>query len=121
MAGDGLTDATGLLTALASEHRLRILCLLEPGERAVSDLAQHLDLSQSSLSQHLARLRRAGVVATRREGVTIFYRVADSEVLVLAKALSGLVAKRREGPETAPFDGAPRGGGAGPSHSGGFR
>ena len=97
MAGDGLRDARDLLTALASEHRLRILCLLEPGERSVSDLAQHLDLSQSSLSQHLARLRNAGVVATRREGVTIFYRVADRDALVLAKALSGLVARRRGG------------------------
>ena len=97
MAGDGLRDARDLLTALASEHRLRILCLLEPGERSVSDLAQHLDLSQSSLSQHLARLRNAGVGATRREGVTIFYRVADRDALVLAKALSGLVARRRGG------------------------
>lgn len=97
MAGEGSRDARDLLTALASEHRLRILCLLEPGERSVSDLALHLDLSQSSLSQHLARLRNAGVVATRREGVTIFYPVADPDALVLAKALSGLVARRRGG------------------------
>lgn len=97
MASDDAVDATGLLWALASEHRLRILCLLEQGERSVSDLAQHLDLSQSSLSQHLARLRNAGIVATRREGVTIFYRIADHDALVMAKALSGLVAKRRGG------------------------
>lgn len=108
-------DASSLLTALASEHRLCILRLLEPGERAVGDLAQHLDLSQSSLSQHLARLRRAGLVATRREGVTIFYRAADPDALALARALSGLVAKRRKGPERVAFEGAPRRSPAAPS------
>jgi len=90
--GDKTTD---LLWALAGEHRLRVICLLEGGERSVSDIAQHLDLSQLSLSQHLARLRKAGILATRREGVTIFYRVADQDAL--AKALSDLVTKRRGG------------------------
>lgn len=88
-------NTANLLWALANEHRLRIICLLESGERSVSDLAQHLDLSQSSLSQHLARLRKAGIVATRREGVTIFYGVTDQDSLALAKSLSDLVAKRR--------------------------
>ena len=97
MASESAKDTTDLLWALANEHRLRILCLLEGGERSVSDLGQHLDLSQSALSQHLARLRKAGIVATRREGVTIFYRIADQDALALAKALSGLVAKRRGG------------------------
>lgn len=97
MANEGTGDATDLLWALTSEHRLRILCLLEAGERSVSDLAQHIDLSQSALSQHLARLRKARLVSTRRVGVTIFYRVADHEAVALAKALSVLVAKRRGG------------------------
>jgi len=97
MASEGAKNTTELLWALASEHRLRVICLLEAGERSVSDLAQHLDLSQSSLSQHLARLRKAGIVATRREGVTIFYRIADQDALALAKALSAIVAKRRGG------------------------
>ena len=97
MASEGTGDATGLLWALASEHRLQILGLLEQGERSVSDLAQHIDLSQSALSQHLARLRKARIVSTRREGVTIFYRVADQVALALAKVLSELVAKRRGG------------------------
>ena len=88
-------DVNALLIALASEHRLRILCLLEGGERSVGDLAQHLDLSQSALSQHLKRLRAAGVVATRREAVTIYYRIADQDALALAKALSAVIAKRR--------------------------
>jgi len=97
MASESAQDTTDLLWALANEHRLRILCLLEGGERSVGDLAQHLGLSQSSLSQHLARLRKAGIVATRREGVTIFYRIADQDALALAKALSAIVAKRRGG------------------------
>lgn len=86
----------GLLRALASEQRLAILCLLEHGERSVSDLVQTIELSQSALSQHLARLRNAGIVSTRREGVAIFYQVADRDALALAKALSALVVKRRD-------------------------
>jgi len=97
MASEHTKDAAGLLRALASECRLRILCLLENGERSVSELAKHLDLSQSSLSQHLARLRNGGIVTTRRDGVTIFYRIADQDALSLAKALSVIVAKRRGG------------------------
>jgi DNA-binding transcriptional ArsR family regulator len=97
MASEGTRDATALLWALASEHRLRILCLLEQGERSVSDLAQNVDLSQSALSQHLARLRKVRIVSTRREGVNIFYRIADRDALALAKSLSALVAKRRGG------------------------
>ena len=93
MASEG---ATGLLRVLASEQRLAILCLLEHGERSVSDLVRTIDLSQSALSQHLARLRNAGIVSTRRDGVAIFYRVADHDALALAKALSALVLKRRE-------------------------
>ena len=97
MASDGTGDATGLLWALASEHRLQILGLLEQGERSVSDLAQHIDLSQSALSQHLGRLRKARIVTTRREGVMIFYRIADHDALAVAKSLSALIAKRRGG------------------------
>lgn len=95
MASEASDGASGLLWALASEHRLEIICLLEGGERSVSDLSKQVDLSQSSLSQHLARLRRAGVVATRREGVTIFYRIADPEALAIAKVLADLVERRR--------------------------
>ena len=97
MASERPGEATGLLWALASEHRLQILGLLEQGERSVSDLAQPIDLSQSALSQHLARLRMARIVSTRRDGVTIFYRVADHDSRALAKALSALVAERRGG------------------------
>jgi ArsR family transcriptional regulator len=81
----------------ARERRLQTLRLLGAGERSVSDLAQHVDLSQSALSQHLARLRKARLVSTRREGATIFNRIADHDARTVAKALSALVAKRRGG------------------------
>ncbi len=69
--------AAKLLRALANERRLMILCQLTEGERAVGDIQSHVDLSQSALSQHLAVLRQEGVVATRREGQTIWYRISD--------------------------------------------
>ena len=62
-------SAAGLLRVLANEHRLQVLCALRPGELSVGQIADHVGLSQSALSQHLARLRLDGVVATRRQGV----------------------------------------------------
>lgn len=66
-------DATRFLKALANEARLSIVCLLRNQEMSVSTLNHQLPLSQSALSQHLAILRRDGVVKTRRESQTIFY------------------------------------------------
>jgi DNA-binding transcriptional ArsR family regulator len=66
-------DAAALLRALGNEQRLAILCRLVEGEATVGELQQGLDLAQSALSQHLARLRAAGVVATRREAQSIHY------------------------------------------------
>lgn len=71
-------EAVSLLKALASEPRLLVLCYLaEVGEMSVGDLTQQVGLSQSALSQHLAKLREEGLVATRREAQTVFYRVCD--------------------------------------------
>lgn len=69
--------AAQLLRALANERRLMILCQLAEGERSVGQLQPGAGLSQSALSQHLAVLREDGIVATRREGQTIHYRIAD--------------------------------------------
>jgi DNA-binding transcriptional ArsR family regulator len=66
-------DAAGLMKALGNESRLMILCVLAEGERSVSDLNSIVPLSQSALSQQLARLRQNGLVKTRRESQTIFY------------------------------------------------
>ena len=70
-------DAAGLMNALGNESRLMILCLLAEGERSVGDLNESIPLSQSALSQQLARLRRQGLVQTRREAQTIYYSLGE--------------------------------------------
>ncbi len=73
-------NAEALLKAVANEHRLMILCELLAGERSVSELQKAIGLSQSALSQHLARLREDELVATRRESQTIHYSLASTQV-----------------------------------------
>ena len=70
-------DAAGLMKALGNESRLMILCTLAEGERSVGDLNAMIPLSQSALSQQLARLRGNGIVKTRRESQTIYYSLAE--------------------------------------------
>lgn len=83
-------EAAGLLKALAHEARLMVLCQLVDGEVSAGALQHESGLSQSALSQHLARLREEGLVATRREGQSIFYRLADAKAARLLAALSGI-------------------------------
>ncbi|HTQ99730.1 MAG TPA: metalloregulator ArsR/SmtB family transcription factor [Candidatus Acidoferrum sp.] len=83
-------EVSSFLRSLANENRLVVLCALLEGEQNVSELNAHVDLSPSALSQHLAGLREAGLVRTRREAQTIYYSVADervAEVLGLLKKL----------------------------------
>jgi DNA-binding transcriptional ArsR family regulator len=88
--GAKATEATRYLKLLANEHRLLILCnLATDGEATVNDLADAVGLSQSALSQHLARLRADGLVGFRREAQTLFYRVTDRKALKLLSALKG--------------------------------
>lgn len=82
--------ASSLLKALANEKRLMIVCILSKGEKNVGDLEQFIGLSQSALSQHLARLRRDGIVDTRREAQTIYYSIKDPAVLKLLECLVGI-------------------------------
>ncbi len=70
-------QAASLMSALGNESRLMILCTLAQGERSVGELNDVVPLSQSALSQQLARLRQQRLVATRRESQTIYYRLAD--------------------------------------------
>lgn len=79
--------AAALLRALANERRLMILCQLTTGERSVSALQPLVGLSQSALSQHLGVLRQEGVLATRREGQAIWYRIADPAALQVIATL----------------------------------
>lgn len=77
---DGASQAADFLKSMANENRLLILCHLSEGELSVSDLESMLGLRQPTLSQQLARLRNDGLVATRREGKTIYYSVASEDV-----------------------------------------
>jgi DNA-binding transcriptional ArsR family regulator len=82
--------AVRLMKLLANEQRLILLCRLIDGECSVGDLAGYVGLAQSAASQHLARLRAEGVVATRREGQTIFYRVADPAAIRVIDTLCAI-------------------------------
>lgn len=73
-------QAERFLKAIANAHRLMILCELHKGEVCVTELQGAVGLSQSSLSQHLARLRQDSLVVTRRDSRTIYYSLADERV-----------------------------------------
>jgi ArsR family transcriptional regulator, virulence genes transcriptional regulator len=83
-------QASALLKAMANERRLLILCHLADGEKSVSELEALIDLGQSALSQHLARLRRDGLVSTRRAAQTIFYSLAGREAGAVMETLYAL-------------------------------
>ena len=78
---------SALMKTLGHKDRLLVLCNLAEGERAVGELANELNLSQSSLSQHLARMRNQGLVDTRRESQTIYYSLNDGDVRELIQSL----------------------------------
>lgn len=74
-------EAATIMKSLSNEARLLVLChLSEASELSAGELTRRIGLSQSALSQHLARLREENLVATRKEAQTVFYRVADPKV-----------------------------------------
>ena|SRR5690242_9414246 len=79
--------ATDFLKALAHESRLLMLCILAEGEKSVGELEEILALRQPTVSQQLARLRADGLVATRRDGKTIYYSLASEEARVVIRAI----------------------------------
>lgn len=81
-------DAARLLRVLSNESRLMILCQLGEGEMQVGRIQALVGLSQSALSQHLAVLREQGLVATRREGTAVFYRIQDPAALKVIAVLA---------------------------------
>ncbi|MBN9342275.1 MAG: transcriptional regulator [Comamonadaceae bacterium SCN 68-20] len=85
---DGAAKAAAMLRAVGNEHRLLVLCLLiEYGEMTVGALHEKVPLSQSALSQHLARMREEGLVAYRRESQTLYYRIENPDVAKLLATL----------------------------------
>lgn len=89
-------EVAGTLAALANDRRLLILCeLVERGESTVGSLAKTVALSQSALSQHLAKMRDEGIVTYRREAQTLWYRVADDRIERLLGVLHELYCRPR--------------------------
>ena len=84
------TRATEFLKALAHEGRLMILCHLAGGERSVTELEELLSQRQAAVSQQLARLRLEGLVESRRDGKTIYYRLADGRAREMIEVLHRL-------------------------------
>ena len=85
--------ASEFLKSLANAQRLRILCLILEGERPVGEIAEAIGANQSSVSQNLALMRREGLVVPRRDGQTIYYRLANKNVVKIFRLLSDMFCK----------------------------
>lgn len=83
-----------LFRVLGHPARVRILELLREGERSVGSLQAELNLDSGGTSQHLSTLRRIGLVESRREGTSVFYRVDDDRVFELLEAGRAVIARR---------------------------
>ena len=86
----------GLFRVLGHPARVRIIELLRGGERSVGALQEGLGLESGATSQHLAALRRVGLVESRREGTSVYYRASDERVFELLEAGRALVTRRLE-------------------------
>lgn len=89
-------EAAELLAAMANPKRLLILCHLLDEELSVGELSERVQLAQSPLSQHLSKLRALRLVATRRDGQMIRYRLASDGVASILTTLYGIYCKPRE-------------------------
>lgn len=85
---EGAAKAAAMLRAVGNPNRLLLLCLLiEYEEMSVGALQEHIELSQSALSQHLAKMRDEGLVTYRREAQTLYYRIDNPDVAKLVATL----------------------------------
>ena len=94
--------ASALLKSMCNESRLMILCQLLDGEKSVGEIEKLIGISQSALSQHLARLRHNNLVETRRQAQIIYYRLHGREVPVVLKALYELFCAKDEAADGQP-------------------
>lgn len=81
-------EAATLLATMGNQKRMLILCNLARGEMQVSVLAEKVDLSQSALSQHLAKMRSRNLVTTRRDAQAVYYSIKSEPVLKMLRTLS---------------------------------
>ncbi|WP_371224725.1 ArsR/SmtB family transcription factor [Roseovarius sp. 2305UL8-3] len=86
-------DASNFLKAISHEGRLMILCHLSTGEKSVTELEELLSARQAAVSQQLSRLRSEGLVAPRREGKTIYYRLTDQRAVQILEVVYDLFCK----------------------------
>jgi DNA-binding transcriptional ArsR family regulator len=93
--------ASCLLKAMGNAHRLMVLCQLLSGEKNVTELERLVGLSQSALSQHLARLRRDELVRTRRSAQVIYYSLAGEEARAIIATLHALYCDETAASEAA--------------------
>ena len=87
-------QASELMKTLGHKDRLMVLCHLTSGEKSVGELASLLEIPQSPLSQHLARMRKESLVVTRREAQTIYYSIASGEAQSLVELMHRLYCSR---------------------------
>lgn len=88
-------EASNFLKALSHEGRLMILCHLATGEKSVTELEELLSARQAAVSQQLSRLRSEGLVAPRREGKAIYYRLTDSRAVQILDLVYELFCKEK--------------------------
>lgn len=82
--------ASELMKTLGHKDRLMVLCHLSSGEKSVGELARLLEIPQSPLSQHLARMRKENLVSTRRDAQTIYYSIASREAEAFVTTMHAL-------------------------------
>ena len=93
-------SAAEFLRTLGNAHRLQVLCLLaEQGEMSVGQILERATLSQSALSQHLAKMRDEGLIAYRRDAQTLYYSLSDEKVILLLTALKEIFCPPEENPK----------------------
>lgn len=85
-----VAESAGLLKALGNSKRLEIVCILRESEKKVGELEKIVGISQSALSQHLAVLRTAGIVSTRRDAQSVYYSLSDDRCRRLLDLLDRL-------------------------------
>ena len=94
--GERAEHVAGILKSVANPERLMILCILSQEKMTVGELESKVNLSQSALSQHLAKLRNAEMVSTERQGKFIYYEIADPKIMRLFETLHELYCSEPE-------------------------
>lgn len=97
LLSDGaLAEIASRFRALSEVSRLKILIALKPGEQNVSTLVASTGLTQANLSRHLQTLVEAGILARRKEGLAVFYKIADPAIFKICDQVCGSIAKSME-------------------------